>query len=415
MKIKMIKADAADILSRPPIKHERPKKQSKLLRAVVSAVSKKELSDTEFTYDGKGFDQLGDRPCLVLMNHSCFLDLKAAFRMIKRPFSIVCTSDGFVGKPSLMYSLGCIPTEKFVPDYSLVRDIKFALNKLGQSVLMYPEASYSFDGTATPLPDSVGALIKLLKVPVVTVITHGAFLHDPLYNGLRLRRVRVTADTELTFTQDSISKMTADEINAVLKDRFSFNAFEEQRNNKIAVTEDFRATGLERVLYKCPVCKGEGGIKGDGTEVKCTCGASWTLSEYGELVSDRGITTVPEWFAWEREQVRKEILSDEYGLDIEVEIGIMTDVKAIYDVGRGRLTHDKNGFVLKTADGKEIFKQSPVYSYSVYSDYFWYEIADMVCIGDRNKLFYCFPVDKTVPVAKIRLAAEELYKLNKKK
>ena len=36
----------------------------------------------------------------------------------------------------------------------------------------------------------------------------------------------------------------------------------------------------------------------------------------------------------------------------------------------------------------------------------------MVCIGDNKRLYYCFP--KTdAPVAKARLAAEELYKLTK--
>ena len=42
----------------------------------------------------------------------------------------------------------------------------------------------------------------------------------------------------------------------------------------------------------------------------------------------------------------------------------------------------------------------------------WYELGDMVCIGDNKRLYYCFP--KTdAPVAKARLAAEELYKLTK--
>ena len=60
-------------------------------------------------------------------------------------------------------------------------------------VLLFPEASYSFDGTATPLPDSLGKFIKLLGVPVVFIETFGAFHRDPLYNGLRLRDVNVSA------------------------------------------------------------------------------------------------------------------------------------------------------------------------------------------------------------------------------
>ena len=45
---------------------------------------------------------------------------------------------------------------------------------------------------------------------------------------------------------------------------------------------------------------------------------------------------------------------------------------------------------------------------------FWYELGDVICIGNGEHLFYCFP-QGNVPVAKARLAAEELYKLHKKR
>ena len=51
--------------------------------------------------------------------------------------------------------------------------------------------------------------------------------------------------------------------------------------------------------------------------------------------------------------------------------------------------------------------------YSLYSDYYWYEIGDVICIGDHDALYYCFPKDKDVAVAKARLATEELYKMKK--
>jgi hypothetical protein len=39
----------------------------------------------------------------------------------------------------------------------------------------------------------------------------------------------------------------------------------------------------------------------------------------------------------------------------------------------------------------------------------------MVCIGNGKVLYYCFPKDKSVSVAKVRLAAEELFKIVNKK
>ena len=73
-----------------------------------------------------------------------FIDLKIAARLLcTRPFHIVCTSDGFVGKRWLMRSIGCIPARKFMTDVTLVRDMVYAVRELRSSVLMFPEASYS--------------------------------------------------------------------------------------------------------------------------------------------------------------------------------------------------------------------------------------------------------------------------------
>ena len=39
----------------------------------------------------------------------------------------------------------------------------------------------------------------------------------------------------------------------------------------------------------------------------------------------------------------------------------------------------------------------------------------MICIGNRDALYYCFPKQPGDVVAKTRMATEELYKLKKKR
>ncbi|MBO4423517.1 MAG: hypothetical protein J5879_08760, partial [Clostridia bacterium] len=144
----------------------------------------------------------------------------------------------------------------------------------------------------------------------------------------------------------------------------------------------------------------------------------YRLREDGQLEAKDGVTEyphIPDWFRWQRRDVREQIEDGKYRLDMKVGIRVMTDMKAVYEVGDGRLIHDENGFILHSDDGVISYSQSPVAAYSVYADYFWYELGDMICIGDKKKLFYCFPKDQSVPVAKIRLAAEEMFKLKKKK
>ncbi len=417
MKIKAKNLSYEEVMALPRPEHKNPLRPNIVFSSIVRLAAIPDLLATNFTYTQERMDEVKDKPCLILMNHSSFIDLKIVSKIFyPKPYGIVCTSDGFVGKRQLMRMIGCFPTKKFVSDFSLIEDIQYLLKEKNTSVLMYPEASYSFDGTATALPRKMGVLFKKLGVPVVTVITKGAFTRDPLYNMLQLRKVNVSAHVRCLFTPQEIKEKTTKELDEILDREFCFDNFEWQENNKIEINEPFRADGLQRILYKCPECGAEGQTEGKGTHLLCkNCGKKWELTPLGKLKAVDGesrFTHIPDWYAWERACVKEELENGSYSLDTEVKIGIIVDYKAIYMVGDGRLHHSTDGFTLTGCDGKLNYSQSPLSSYSLYSDYFWYEIGDVICIGNSDVLYYCFPKDNT-PVAKARLATEELYKLTR--
>ena len=420
MKIKNRAMSYDEVLSLPAEPHLPPKRPSLFFRTLLKVLSQPELRAVDFTYTTKGMERLNsDEPAMFLMNHSSFIDLKIAASILHpRPFNIVCTSDGFVGKQGLMRSLGCIPTKKFILDTTLVRDMRYTVDKLHDSILLYPEASYSFDGTATPLPASLGKLLKMLKMPVVMIKTSGAFLRDPLYNMLQLRKVKVSAEVTYVLSPEEIRVKSVAELNEILNELFTFDNFRDQQEHHIRVDEPFRADGLNRVLYKCPCCQTEGEMEGKGTQLRCRhCGKVWELDEYGWLVAGDGdamFSHIPDWFAWERECVRKELEEGRYCLELPVEIRMLVDSKCLYTVGDGTLTHTADGFHLTGCGGKLDYRHSPASSYSLYSDYYWYELGDMICIGDTNALYYCFPKTAGDVVAKARLAAEELFKMQRR-
>ncbi|MEE1280340.1 MAG: 1-acyl-sn-glycerol-3-phosphate acyltransferase [Oscillospiraceae bacterium] len=417
MKIKTKKMDFEKAYALPRAKKHKPLKPNILFRTLIRVLALPDLWATRFSYTEKGMDKIGkSEPCLILMNHSSFIDLKIASRILyPRAYNIVCTSDGFVGKELLMRLIGCTPTTKFVSDTQLIRNMQYALKENKTSVLMYPEAGYSFDGTATALPRRLGALLKRLDVPVISIITSGAFSRDPLYNGLRLRKVKVSAEVCCLLTREQIAEKSVEEIDKILDDAFAFDGFKWQKENNIEINEPFRAEGLERILYKCAACGKEGGMQSEGTELTCKkCGKKYHLNSLGELEAQNGETEfshIPDWYAWQRECVKNELESRDYSLETEVDIGVLVDHKALYMVGDGVLRHDENGFALEGCGGKLSYTQKPLYSYGLNADYFWYEIGDVICIGTRDCLYYCFPKDKGVSVAKARLAAEELYKI----
>ncbi len=433
MKIKTAKMTYEEALALPQTAHQKPLRQYFIFRLILLLASIWDLWRTHFTYRLINMEKLGkNEPCLILMNHSSFIDLKVAARLLcTRPFHIICTLDGFVGKPRLMRLIGCIPTRKFMTDVTLVRDMVYATRTLKSSILMFPEASYSFDGTQTPLPENLGKCLKILKVPVVMIRTEGAFARDPLYNNLQLRKVRVSAEVEYLLSPEEIDAKSPQELNDFLKEKFTFDYFRWQQENKVRIREPFRADGLNRMLYKCPHCQQEGEMLGQGTKLSCRhCGNAYELTEYGHLkpITEKNsgldelqtpispentFTHIPDWYRWERDCVRQEILSGTYRMEIPVAIYMLVNTKRICQVGEGTLTHSGDGFHLTGCEGKLDYRQEPISSYSLYSDFFWYEIGDMISIGNERVQYYCFPQDCGDIVAKARLATEELYKIAK--
>ena len=423
MKTTIKKLDYEKVMSLPRPERKLPRKPGMFWRTLIRVLSFFGMLGTNFSYTTERMELLGkDEPCLVLMNHTCFQDMEVAYRILyPRPLNIVASNDGFIGffglMEWLMRAIGCIPTQKFVSDVRLVKDMDYCFKNLKTSVLMYPEASYTFDGTSTTLPAKMGILLKKHDVPVVMIQTFGAFGRNPLYNELKIRRhVPITAKATLLYTREEIREKTVRELSEGVQNAFGFDSFRWQQEQDLKITQDFRADGLDRILFKCVHCGAEGQMKGKGTGITCgACGKHWELTELGQLRAAEGeteIAHIPDYYRWEREQIRQEILDGNYCLDVEVDIAMQVDYKAIYKVGKGRLVHDVNGFHLTGCDGKLDVTQKPMAHYSLYADYYWYELGDVICIGDTDVHYFCFP-PQGVSVAKIRLAAEEMYKLYK--
>ena len=418
MKINTRKLPYEEVLKLPRLAHRTPRMPSRFLAGVVRIASAPTLWKTKFHYTTERMELVGDEPCLILMNHCSFTDMKLAYGIFyPKPLGIITSVDAMTGPlGKLMRILGCTPTHKYVSDLTLIKDMEHMLKTNKTSVLMYPEAGYSFDGRTTTLPRKLGILMKKLGVPVVTVITQGAFHRDPLYNMLQIRDVQVSAHVKCLATAEELKEKSVAELDALLDEAFSFDNFAWQRDNRVSIDVPFRADGLHRILYKCPHCGAESRMEGKGIHLTChACGKKWEMDEFGQLKALEGETEyphIPDWYTWQRQCVRTEIENGTYRLDTDVEIGIQVNLDGICMIGSGHLTHDENGFRLTGAEGQLEYVQSPVASHTLYADYYWYEIGDVIGIGNNEFSYFCFP-PADVSVTKARLATEELYKLLK--
>ncbi len=358
-------------------------------------------------------------PYVLLGNHNAFYDMKVSIAAtFPRVANYVVAIDGFIGREGLLRAIGCICKRKFTNDPSLIRSL-LAVVKQGGIIGLYPEARYSLCGTTAVLPESLGKLCKMLKVPVAVLICHGHHVNHPFWNTRKERGVRGTeAEMKLLFTTEELAALSPAEINARIVEAFQYDDFRWQKEHGIRVTDQDRAIGLEKVLYQCPCCGAEYTMRSEGVRLICAgCGKTWEMTELGELRAEDGadrFTHIPDWYEWERENVRREVRAGTYSTgELPVSVESLPNAKRFIPLGHGTLVHDMDGFHVRVtgADGAEYEMEKPVSSmYSCHIEYaYLFTHGDCVDLNTLDDTWYVYPEGAAFSVTKMALATEELF------
>ena len=358
-------------------------------------------------------------PYLLLCNHNAFLDFSVSSRAIfPHRGNYVVAIDGFLKREWLLRLVGCICKRKFTRDLTLIRQLKRVVDR-GDIAVLYPEARYSLCGTTAVLPDSLGKLCKLLKVPVVMLMCHGHHVNSPFWN-LHDRGVKPTeAEMTCLFTKDELEKTTVEEVNETIRKAFIYDDFAWQKEKGVRVTYEGRAEGLQKVLYQCPHCGKEFHMDSRDDILFCgECGKKWRMTELGELEALEGETEfshIPDWYEWERANVRAEVEAGTYDSGpLRVHVDSLPNAKKFIRLGNGTMQHDMTGFHVHgtDVDGDPFEMELPVPSlYSVHIEYEYLgKYGDCVDLNTLQDTWYTYPEpDQKFAVTKMALATEELY------
>ena len=399
-----------------------PIRQPIYLTWLIQMLSKMMLIGKEHKVEKFNMDGLKP-PYLLLSNHMSFVDFElVSLGTYPHRVNNVVNIDGFYMRAWLLEWIGAICTRKFTTDLHLVKSIRKVLER-GDVLCMYPEARYSPAGTTAYLPESLGMLVKKSKVPVVIALHHGNYLHSPFWNFRKKRKVPLYTTFTKLWDPEDLEKLTVEEINAGLKEALTYDEYKWQKDNGILITEPYRAEGLNKILYQCPSCKTEHKMESKGAELFCTeCGKRWYLNEDSSLSAVDGETEfshIPDWFEWEREQVRQQIENGEYSFEDDVEVYSLPRCYKYEPLGFGKLTHDpEQGFVLTGhyRDKDYRIQRTPLQTNSLHVEYDFLRIKpfDLVDISTENDSFYCYTTKKDV-ITKLAFATEEIYKIELEK
>ena len=153
-----------------------------------------------------------------------------------------------------------------------------------------------------------------------------------------------------------------------------------------------------------------------GAELFChACGKRWEMDELGGLRATSGETEfshIPDWYEWERANVRREVEAGTYAFSAPVRVMSLPNADGYVHIGDGTLTHNMEGFTVRgTGDYGAFEMEKPVpslYSCHIELNYLG-KYGDCVDLNTLDETWYCYPHDCAFSVVKIALATEELY------
>lgn len=357
-------------------------------------------------------------PYILLCTHHAFIDFSVTTAAIfPHRANYIVAIDGFIKREGLLRAVGAICKRKFTNDIVLIKQIQHGLKVNKNIVAIYPEARYTLVGTNAILPDSLGKLCKMMKVPVAVLNMHGNYLSQPVWN-LKKRKVTLEADLTQIVTQEEILTLDVNELNNRINKAFEYDEYRFQRDTKRKIAFKQRAEGLHRVLYQCPHCMTEHQMDSLGTKLWCNhCHTTYEMDEYGVLKNTNGNTIfshIPDWYEFERQFVKNQILKGEYRFEDDVAVDSLPNSDGYVRLGIGHLIHDQNGFKLTgNFDGEEfLLEKEPLSMYSAHIEYDYLgKFGDCVDLSTLNDTYYLYPQNRKNVVTKIHFATEEIFKI----
>ena len=324
-------------------------------------------------------------PAIVLATHTSNPDfiLSALSLYPVRPTYVV--SEHFMRNrliAPILKHMHVITKKMFTPDVSTVINILRA-KKENAVIVLFAEGRLSCCGRTLPFADGTVELIKKLGIDVYTWKAEGAYLTFPKWSVKGGDRIgKINASVKRLLTAEEINGLSIDEIRSITE-KAVYNDDELSMAGIEYKCKDMTA-GLDKIIYKCPVCLKEDHITAGDNHIRCECGLDATLdSKY--ILHGAPFERVNDWFAWQQDSIDTE----NGHLESEARFGTIGDDGYMDpNAGEGSIYIDKNEFKLSG-----IMHGEPI-EFTIKTDKIGaFPIApgDHFDVYHNNKLIYVYP------------------------
>ena len=276
-----------------------------LYAIVYAALKRKYTKKYNVSYD-KSIVKDIKGPAIVVATHTCDLDhiLSALTLYPIRPTYIV--SEHFMKDPSsarLLKLMHVITKKMFTPDVSTIMNVMRA-KKENAVLVIFPEGRLSCYEHTLPITDGTAELIKKLGVNLYSWKAEGAALTFPKWRNKGEDRIgKINASVKLLLTADEVASKEVSEIKEITANAI-FNDDEISMKN-VEYKCDSMASGIDKILFKCPSCLSEGTLIPEGNHIRCGCGLDATVDSHYRI-SGAPVGSVNEWFKWQQNSLDTE-------------------------------------------------------------------------------------------------------------
>lgn len=217
---------------------------------------------------------------LVLANHIALFDPIWLYALLRRPIYYAATEDLFrtPALARLIRWFGAFPKRKAASDLSALRSI-FAIAETGGLIGVFPEGVRTWDGTNSTIFPGIAKLIRKLKAPVFVCRFEGAYLAYPRW-ARWWRKIPVTGTFTRLYEPDAVpssdERILADITEAIRTPDYQMHL------DPAKYWRRGLAVNLTRVLYRCPSCGTQEGLKlvrpYRTNQVECSsCFSTWVI------------------------------------------------------------------------------------------------------------------------------------------
>ena len=229
-----------------------------------------------FKLSAKGLENIPkEGSYLMVANHSHLLDPFFIGSLNRQPIFQMASNE-FFRKPFMrrfMWAMGAFPRKKGFVDF---KSIKYAIRlvKKGYPLIIYPEGGRNWDGETLPVPKSAAKFVKLLNIPLITVVSKGNYIAFPRWaNKKRKSPITVHYSKPVMFDKKSSDEEIIEHIRKGIYNNDNYTRVEKIKGKN-------PADGLPRLLWRCPACRKLDALaEKNGNYIQCGhCHKEWEVN-----------------------------------------------------------------------------------------------------------------------------------------